>query len=97
MLHQMLCQERGLVGKDRACSGAVPFEGSLGADNPVRDASSNKLGGGLMHQLPTMDENADAAALTDGPTDDVRKGYGLAGPGRRNVASRPSASDVGGS
>ena len=50
-----------------------------------------------MHQLPTMDENADAAALTDGPTDDVRKAYGLAGPGRRNVASRPSASDVGGS
>jgi hypothetical protein len=57
-------------------------------EDSVRDARPGELAGGLMDELATMGEDADAAALTNGPADDIRKDDGLAGSSRRNVADR---------
>jgi hypothetical protein len=53
-----------------------------GTDDPVRNTSPGELGGGLMHQFATMDEDSDAPSLADDPTDDVGEDYRLPRPGR---------------
>lgn len=53
-----------------------------GADDPVRNTSPGELGGGLMHQFATMDEDSDTSSLADNPADDVGEDHRLAGAGR---------------
>jgi hypothetical protein len=71
---------RGLNRHDQYWRVMVAIE--TGTDDPVRNTSPGELGGGLMHQFATMDEDSDTSSLADNPADDAGEDHRLAGAGR---------------